>query len=418
MELGALPVELRRAAGIATLDAGGRSSSGDAVLLERGPREFASAFADALEKGSRVWLASPDWGEGRLAELDGIVAQSSPKLPESAILIPTGGTTGRLRFCVHSPQTLAASAEGFNRFFGAPPHRALSVLPHWHVSGLMPLFRAALSGGRVYFGSPRSPLDFPDGFEPCDAFLSLVPTQLQRILDSPDAGKLRLFRAIVVGGAGLSPEAAEKARALGLPLAPSYGMTESAAVACALTPAEFLAGKSGAGRALPHVRIEVLPPAGASAASKCAPGRIRLSATSLCLGFAPEAPLPGEFLTTSDLGYLDEAGILHVLGRADRTIVSGGEKLDAGEIERAILESGLASEVFVLGQPDPIWGERAAAFYVKRDSSSGPVEDALAAAVRTRLSPRHVPKAWIRLPSLPRTAAGKVDAAALRTFSF
>ncbi len=410
MERRELAPALLQAAGIAKGRVPLPSGDSPTLLCEADPHRFVRLFAQYLEEGRSAALASPQWGLERLAQARAVLREAAPQLPAGAILIATGGTTGRLRFCIHTVETLSASAAGFLSFYGGTQHRALCVLPHWHVSGLMQLFRAALSGGRVTFGEPSHPEALPAGFEAEGAFLSLVPTQLARLLDAGAEDFLRGFAAVVIGGAGLDPALAARARAAKIPLSPSYGMTETAAVCCALTPAEFLAGTEGVGRALPHAAVEIAP-----GASHESPQKIRVRAASLCRGFAPWTEPAREVLETSDLGYLDESGSLHVTGRADRAIVCGGEKLDAGEIERAILAGGAIREVCVTGLPDETWGFIAAAFYVPENSDAD--HEPLAQAVRKTLSPRHVPKFWKALPALPRTAAGKIDLEKLRALA-
>jgi O-succinylbenzoic acid--CoA ligase len=407
MERRELAPALLQAAGLAKSRIPLPAGDSPTLLCETDPHRFVQLFAQCLEEGRSAALASPQWGINRLEEARILLSEAAPQLPAGAILIATGGTTGRLRFCVHSVETLCASAAGFLSFYGGTPHRALCVLPHWHVSGLMQLFRAALSGGRATFGEPSHPEALPAEFEAEGAFLSLVPTQLARLLDAGAEDFLRGFAAVVIGGAGLDPALAAKARAAKIPLSPSYGMTETAAVCCALSPSEFLAGAEGVGRALPHAALEVAP-----GAARESPQRIRIRTASLCRGFAPWTGPIGAVLETSDLGYFDEKGSLHVTGRADRAIVCGGEKLDAGEIERAILTGGGVREVCVTGLPDEKWGFIAAAFYVPDGSDTG--TETLAEAVRKTLSPRHVPKFWKALPALPRTAAGKIDLETLR----
>jgi len=406
MERRELAAALLRAAGIVNDRVPLPAGDAPTLLCEADPRRFVRLIAQCIWEGRAVALASPQWGPEWLEQAEAIVNEAAPNLPGGAVLVATGGTTGRLRFCVHTAETLCASAAGFLSFYGKAPHRALCVLPHWHVSGLLQLLRAALSEGRVTFGNPSHPETLPPGFDMEGALLSLVPTQLARLLDAGAAEVLRRFATIVIGGAGLDPALAEKARAAKIPLSPSYGMTETAAVCCALTPDEFLAGAEGVGRALPHAAVEIAP-----GASREKPAKIRIRAASLCKGFAPWTGPLGGVLETSDLGFLDESGSLHVTGRADRTIVCGGEKLDAGEIERAILASGGVKEVFVTGLPHEVWGQIAAAFYVPDAAAD---TEALAQAVRKILSARHVPKFWKALSALPRTAAGKIDIEALQ----
>jgi o-succinylbenzoate---CoA ligase len=331
-------------------------------------------------------------------------------------MIPSGGTSGKLRFAIHTRETLFESARAFLEFFGQPRgHHALCVLPMHHVSGLMQAIRVALSDGRLTLGNPHDPrIGLPDDFEREGCFLSLVPTQLRRLLDDGAAEWLRGFGTIIIGGAALDTALWQKAFDERLPLVPSYGMTETAAMVCALAKYDFLAGKSGVGEALPHAEISIETDSGA--ASEKNAGRVRVRAKSLCKGTIPATNIePGEGLLTNDLGWLDDTGSLHIKGRADRVIICGGEKIDPAEIEEAVLATGLVRDVAVIGIPDEKWGQLAAAFYVSATESKS-VEDDLKIRLRDTLSPKHVPKKWFKLENLPRSEAGKLDTMKLQSF--
>jgi O-succinylbenzoic acid--CoA ligase len=375
------------------------------VIRETSPQIFLLKFFAALRVGCPIWLADPAWGDSRMEEVVAFVNDAAPQ--PGAILIPTGGTTGRLRYAVHTWETLVASAEGFGEFYGEQGgHRTLCVLPMHHVSGLMQAVRVATLGGRFVAGSPHDPREgLPAGFSPEGFFLSLVPTQLRRLFDAGADDWLRGFRTILLGGAALDAPLADRARQAGLPLSPSYGMTETAAVACALKPAEFLAGAKGVGRPLPHVGISLE-----------ADSRVRICAKSLCKSMIPAGPDLSRGLLTNDVGQIDASGVLCIKCRADRAIVSGGQKIDAGEVEEVLLETGLLSDAFVVGMPDPMWGEKAVALYVEKPGFPR-AEGVLRDAVRRKLSPVHVPKKWVCVPSIPRSAAGKPELRAIRVLA-
>lgn len=400
------------------------------VLRERDPQVFLEYFFAALMRGHSLWLASPDWQDVRLGALAGLCGPlpvlGGPPLPspqppsappnldaltggQPAICIPTGGTSGRLRFAVHTWDTLAAAATGFLNFFSQGPHRTLCTLPLYHVGGLMQAVRVLLSGGQLAMGSAHDPrMRIEAGFDPRGCFLSLVPTQLRRLLDDGAADWLAQFETIVVGGAAADPLLLETARAARLRLAPSYGMTETAAVAAALLPDEFLDGATGVGRALPHVRLRIVPQPGMLPGR----GRVVIRARSLCTALIPGAPIDAaDGLATNDIGSFDAAGRLHIHGRSDRVVISGGLKLDPGEIEDVLMTSGLVREVAVIGQADAQWGEQAVAYYVPVSPTVTELE--LRATVRSALSPAHVPKQWVSLAALPRNPMGKVLLAAL-----
>jgi o-succinylbenzoate---CoA ligase len=376
---------------------------GCVVIRESDPTRFLETFFAAMEQGCAIWLASPDWGEERLRETAEMANET--ECEPGAILIPTGGTTGRLRFAAHTWETLSASARGFGEFFGETcGHKTLCVLPLYHVSGLMQAVRVATFGGRLVVGNAHDPrAGLPPDFSPEGFFISLVPTQLRRLLDDGAAAWLGRFKTILVGGASLDTALAARAFEARLPLSPSYGMTETAAAICALKPSEFLAGASGVGRPLPHVSVTL-----------DADSRVRIRAKSLCAVMIPAKGADfSNGLLTNDIGEMGADGVLHIKGRADRVIVSGGQKIDAGEVEEALLETGLLTDAFVLGMSDPLWGEKVAALYAGKQASQG-LEESLKNAVRRKLSPIHVPKKWVRVDAIPRNAAGKPDVAAIR----
>lgn len=409
--------------------------AGQSVLIcERDPRLFLDYFFGALFHGCHVWCISPEWGERRreasmrlsgAARVLGDQAETfqsyvgEQALPEEcaelldagqpAICIPTGGSSGQLRFAVHSWDTLSASAHGFLEYFAEESHRPLCVLPLYHVGGLMQAVRTLLSGGDLTIGNPSDPkAGLPRDFDPEGRFLSLVPTQLKRLLESGDASWLKRFKAVVISGGAVDNALLDRAHAEGLELYVSYGMTETAAMVSILDAKDFRAGKRGVGFPLPHASISVVE----SPDVEQPAGRLLVHAASLCHGLIPGGPLQQEDgLLTNDLGYFDADGALQVIGRADRVMITGGMKVDPAEIEKLLLESGMVTDVFIRAIPSPEWGQSLEAHYVPADEEID--EGRLGKFVRTRLSPIHVPKRWVRVGILPRTIMGKIDAARL-----
>jgi O-succinylbenzoic acid--CoA ligase len=285
----------------------------------------------------------------------------------------------------------------------------------------MQCLRAALSGGYVVFGNPHDPREgLPENFDPHGCFVSLVPTQVRRLLDTGGAAWLRQFRAVIVGGAAADSALVARARAERLPLALSYGMTETSAMAAIMRPEEFLEGRgAGVGRPLPHVRLTIVAEDG----RECHPGeagRILIRSRSLCQGMVPGNPVDRlKGLLTNDIGWLDAGGSLHVCGRADRVIISGGLKVEPQEVEDALLASGLLRDVAVAGLPDAEWGQVVAAFYVPVAgvAEGSAFEESLRFMVRQMLAPEHAPRRWFRVDAVPRTDAGKLDTARLKALS-
>lgn len=406
------------------------------LVCDRDPERYAAAVLEGLELGLRVWLANPDWAPERLvrarqlAQPVAIVGGRIPTISRNSVvpfdpdfneilgeqgllMVPTGGSTGGLRYCVHTRETLEASARAYLQFFGESQERTLVLLPLYHVAGLLQVIRAEVSGGSARFFAPAQLLE---AFERGESFagysLSLVPTLLLRMLSDPEgAAGLAQFARILLGGAGARNDLLEAARDARLPLAPSYGMTETAALVAALTPEQFLRGEPSSGRALPHAKVFIREPSGFPAKA-AHPGRIVIKATSLFYGYAPGGPVArSDGFATGDLGWMDEHGYLRVIGRLDRIINSGGEKVDPATVEEALLRTELLDDVYVAGTPHRVWGEAVVAYIVPRGGAPNLAQ--LRRQARRLLAPYEVPKFWVRLPEIPRNALGKVDRAAL-----
>ena len=383
---------------------------------------FAMAAAALLEERDLV-LGSADWGR---REREAVLATAGPcLLPDGRmtggdpsgkagaraprVLIPTGGSSGGPRLAIHTWETLAASADAFLRFAGERELTHFSVLPPWHVSGFMPVVRAWRGGGRVRFGNPGD----LSGDLAAGTVVSLVPTQLVRLAERDAWHSLRRARMVLLGGAGAPPRLLDGAARLKLPLVPCYGMTETAALACALPVEAFLAGGRGVGRPLDHAAVSIRDDDGADVPPGT-DGRVWLCAMSLFHGYAGDGgppPARGGWWATGDRGRLDREGWLTLLGRMDDVIVTGGEKVSASALEARLVESGLVRDAVVAGVPDEQWGERVVCAC---EPMEGVGERELVSWVRENLSRHCVPKQWIFTARVPRNAAGKPDRATLR----
>jgi O-succinylbenzoic acid--CoA ligase len=372
---------------------------GPAIVEHRDAAAFQSLFAAAAGEGGSVFLADPAWGEAERAALPGLVRRASPAPAERGwLMVPSGGTGGRLKFARHDQDTIAAAVRGICSRFAVDRMNCVGVLPLHHVSGLMAWMRAALTGGE-YLAWDWKRLESGDRpVQPREGgrwFVSLVPTQLQRLLASPEAAAwLRRFEAVFVGGGPIWPELAAAAARAELPVSPGYGMTETAAMATALLPAEFLAGDRSCGAPLPHVRLDLT---GA--------GLVRIAGDSVFRGYFPDWDERAEFVS-DDLGRFDGRGHLEILGRRDAMIITGGEKADPQEIERALRSSGEFTDVAVVGIPDPVWGSAVVACY---PATQRPPEEARVAASLRVLAPFKRPRRYLALADWPRNAQGKLN---------
>ena len=373
------------------------------LISEPTPALFMMAFAEAVAGESNVFLCDPAWGENERVQVAALLAlpPASRLLPPAStgwLMIPTGGSSGQVKFTRHDQDTIAAAVQGFAQHFSLSRVNAVGVLPLYHVSGLMAWMRCVLTSGEYL------PLDWKAveagtlPVLPAKAqgwTLSLVPTQLERLLRREHgADWLREFRVIFLGGAPAWPALLDRAAALRLPLSPGYGLTEMAAMVAGLRPDEFLAGARSCGALLPHARIGFDEE-----------GSILAGGESVFRGYYPDWREPGDF-ATQDGGWLDDRGHLHVTGRRDAVIITGGEKVNPAEVEAVLWGTGELSDVVVLGLPDTEWGECVVAVY---PAEPPPNLVRVEAALARLLSPAKRPKRLIALPLWPVNAQGKVN---------
>jgi o-succinylbenzoate---CoA ligase len=363
------------------------------------PPGFMLSFAKAVSGGGNIFLADPMWRFAERAELARLLEVGRCG-DRGWLMIPSGGASGGLKFARHDGWTIAAAVRGFCGHFAMERVNSVSVLPLHHVSGFMAWMRSALTGGSFV------PWDWKDveagrfpPVSPADCCISLVPTQLQRLLVSGEAvAWLRKFRIVFVGGGPAWEGLVEEAARLDLPLSPSYGATETAAMVAALKPGQFRNGLRGCGAALPHARIDIADG-----------GIVRIAGESLFRGYFPRFRDESSWIT-GDLGAFDPNGSLVILGRLDDLIVTGGEKVSPAEVEAALRSSGEFDDVAVIGLPDPEWGQLVLACHPPGER--GLSRERLDAALSGLASYKH-PKRYVSMTPWPRNAQGKIDRAEL-----
>lgn len=251
-----------------------------------------------------------------------------PSAPATVLF--TSGSSGQPKAVPHLLENHLAAARAANAFAPlGPGDRWRCALPFYHVGGLAILFRCVLAGAALVF-SESVPV----------THLSLVPTQLIRML----RGQLPPgLKRILLGGAPVPEGLIQEALRRGLPVACSYGMTETASQIAATPPGE---APRGAGRLLPHAEVCISDS-----------GEIRVRGASVsdaCLQ-------PDGWLHTGDRGRLED-GILYVEGRMDRQFISGGENIQPEQIEKALMALPGVSQAVVRPVIDKEFGQRPAAW--------------------------------------------------------
>jgi O-succinylbenzoic acid--CoA ligase len=365
------------------------------------------------------------WAEGAWVVLGG-PGEEPPELPDPALLpqgpgvvVGSGGSTGGRRWCLQPLAHLEASARATGAWLQAQeldPAACLHLnpLPLHHVSGLMPRVRSAQWGcGHRVIASElmRDPaalaaaVPIPVGRS---VLLSLVPIQLRRLMALPEGlNWLRQLAVIWVGGAALPPELAAQAREQGLPLAPCYGATETAAMVAALSPKAFLQGVEGCGQPLPDVECRLQPGSGAVEVrtNRLSPGYLEAGQ------LVPLARAGEGWWRSGDAGELRVDG-LRIRGRLDGAISSGGETVFPEQLEARLTAMaevrGLPLEaLLLLGESDLEWGQRLVALVRARHGvSDRELIDALQQQVAS-WPPAERPRRWLACPDLAPTATGK-----------
>lgn len=358
---------------------------------ENDPKEpklvFAKEMVEMLQ-GDR----SVDFALGKplhIAENDSLTSTEGPLLA-----FQTGGSSGKPAQVIHSAGNLRHAVTGLQGRIGPDPISSVCCLPLHHLGGWMQVHRAMETSGSVFFCSYHDLAADMFSRKLHGRWLSLVPTQLHKLVKSTQAlANLRVARGIFVGGSAISPRLAALCREEELPIWPTYGMTETAGMVTLLSSEEFLCGREGVGQVLPHAELSL---AGNDR-------KIGVKCESLCLAKPPRRFHAGECLQTEDYGEFNPEGYWTVSGRGDRIIVSGGENLDPSVAERAILDTGLVDECIVVGIKDEYWGQLARAYITPSCVKLGEVQK----MAKKLLPSVNYPKQWIATDELPLTEMGK-----------
>lgn len=375
-----------------------------------------------------------------------------------ALVVGTSGSTGTPKRTALTARALAASTVATERFFGSNSDAAsqwLLALPAHYIAGAQVLARSVLAGTApviarsviepVHF-SPEVFLQAVERMSSARRFISLVPTQLHKLLESADANPhlgaeiheaLGSFTGILLGGAPASADLLAAATALGLNTVTTYGSAETAG------------GCVYSGSVLPGVRVELVPEEGMPAVpdiegksaneESVQVGRIWISGAHLASGYIGDAARTAEHFFTAADGTrwyrTDDYGLLapdsnkncseprlQVLGRSDDVLISGGVKISARAVAAVLEEHPAVREACVVGLPDARWGTAiAAAVTLVPSAGAAPAENSpalneeLCALLRARCAEKlgapAAPKQLSILPDFPLTSTGKPDRA-------
>lgn len=314
---------------------------------------------------------------------------------DAALVIPTSGSTGPPKGVVLTHAALAASTSAsIERLRATTGQRFTLALPVHHVAGIQILLRSWACGTEPEVLDPTVSSSQAIAAATGD-HLSLVPTQLRRLLDAQV--DLRRWRTILLGGARAAPELLDRATDAGARVITSYGMTETCG------------GCVYDGYPLDNVEV-----------ARRDDGRIRLRGPMLFTAYlgdadATAAAFDDGWFVTGDLGTLTADGRLEITGRSDDVIISGGENVPAGVVADVMRGDPRLLDVVVIGVPDDDWGQLVVAVVIPTDAADPPTLDELRERVRRQLPAASAPRRLIVADRFPRDAMGKVTGDALRS---
>jgi o-succinylbenzoate---CoA ligase len=380
-----------------------------AVLVERATPRLVEMLAAALDgSGPAILPLDASLPAGRLGELiealgpdevedaQGVHQARSVRnrgvAEGTAVVIGTSGSTGAPKGVELSAAALRHSARASLERVGARPgERWLCCLPVTHVAGLQVLVRSLVSGTEAVLAEHADAATL--AASGC-AHISLVPTQLQRLLERgvDKSTSLAGFSSVLLGGAAAPARLLAAARAAGVPVVTTYGMTETCG------------GCVYDGVPLDGVRVKIGDDE-----------RIWVGGPVLFTQYRGASGAPQEsWFRTGDLGRLDDSGRLTVRGRADDVINTGGHKVVPGEVAAALESCPGVRDVAVLGQADPEWGERVVAVVAPADPADPPGLELLRLHVRERLPRYAAPSKVVMVDAVPMLPSGKHDIVRLR----
>lgn len=380
-------VALRLSLADGLLDALDRTwADGDAALVL--DPNIAPALADRMLESF-----APD----ATIDVDGTASRpDAPGIADgTALVMTTSGSTGAPKGVVLPWSTLHSSVAASRTRLGAADGVAwLGVLPLHHVAGIGVLLRSRAAGREPRMHDRDTP-EIVDAAEP--SWISLVPLQLQRLLDA----NVDLARhvGVLLGGAAASPALLARARTAAVHVVTSYGSSESCG------------GCVYDGRPLHNVQVRVQPS-----------GRLAIRGPVIAAGLRQRngemTPLAVDgWLTTGDLGEVAADGTVRVLGRADDIVISGGENVPLAPVRAAVASLPDVAACAVVGLPDARWGTAVVAVVVPRDAGAPPTLAAVRAATRGMLPAAHRPTRLVVVGTLPVDGLGKVTPRTVAPFA-
>lgn len=414
--------------------------TGVQIIIATNIKEFLSSTNRFLftlfrerQEGHRIHLSPEDlWLSQLLSEYNHMSMSEILVKPEDpALLMFTGGTTGKPKAALSSHEGLLISAMQIHAWM--TPIRedwrdvTLLLMPMFHTYGNIGAFGAALinRGSMVVVPDPRDLNDVVDTIDRLHPnYISGVPTLFTALLNHPAVKNSKVdFSSVKLCICGAAPLMSETKRRFeevtGGRLLEGYALTESV-MAAVITPISGKYKPGAVGIPLPDVEIKVVDPDHPTEGLEIGSvGEILIRAPQLMLEYwrdpiSTAATIREGWLFTGDLGYIDEEGYLYLIDRAKDVIKPSGFQVWPREVEEVISSHPAVEEVGVVGVPDPVRGEAVKAWIVLRPGKSVQPSE-LKNFCRQRLTAYKVPRKFEFCDRLPKSSVGKVLRRELRS---
>jgi O-succinylbenzoic acid--CoA ligase len=303
---------------------------------------------------------------------------------------------------------LAAASASAANFGWQSDDRWLLCLPLAHIGGLSVVTRCLIARRPVVLGGPAQPGESSEQrlaraiVSGRPRLLSLVPTQLSALLQLEPRFELPArVRVILTGGAAAPPSLLAACAERGWPVLTSYGMTEACSQIATERPGSAAPAERGCGWPLPGVELRL------------SAGAIQVRGPTLLSGYLLGSATPFDaegWFTTGDLGRFDATGQLHVLGRIDQMIITGGENVAPAEVEAALAACPGVLEACVFPVPDPHWGQLVVAgLRLQCDADPELLLDGVRRELERRLAPFKRPRRYALADAFVYGPTGKLD---------
>lgn len=343
-----------------------------------------------------------------------IQIQEEINLNDICSIMYTSGTTGNPKGVLQTYGNHWWSATGSALNLGINDHdRWICSVPLFHISGYSILMRGIIYGMTVMIHEGFNEEKIIDDIvNNRVTIISVVSTMLSRILDKMKEPFPSTFRCMLVGGGPVPKGLLEACVDRDIPVYQTYGMTETASQVVTLSPEDSLQKLGSAGKPLFPVQLKIVSSDGNEVKAKQS-GEILIKAPNVTKGYlnTPEGSddkIQNGWLSTGDIGYLDEEGFLFVLDRRSDLIISGGENIYPAEIEGVLHSHHEVMDVGVIGVKDENWGHVPIAFVVTKTDSSQVKSEQLITFCQLKLAKFKVPRQIVFMTELPRNAAKKL----------